>query len=160
MEEQASSADRPHPPRRPQSKPGTRDHPPPKPARKRQSNKPYETNHPAHVPVTICNRKQGHHNDRRIRETTTPNEIHHNPATPTFLQAACPALKSPHTQNMPLRIEPTGRRTHHKQAKAERHHTEKESRRPQSQNHHVCHKVKPSVCHRSQHRAKCPDINW
>jgi hypothetical protein len=33
----------------------------------------------------ICNRKQGHYNDRRISEMMTLNEIHYNLATSTYL---------------------------------------------------------------------------
>ena len=48
-------------------------------------NKLYETNHSAYGPVIICNRKQGHYNDRRICEMMTLNEIHYNLATSTYL---------------------------------------------------------------------------
>jgi hypothetical protein len=41
-----------------------------------------------------------------------------------------------------------GRYTHHKQVKMVYYYIEKESWRLQSQNHHFCHKVKFSVCHR------------
>jgi hypothetical protein len=74
-----------------------------------KSNKLYETNHPAYGPTATHNRKQGHHSDCRICETTTPNEIHHNLATSTYLQVVRLAPKSPHTQNMLPRIESTGR---------------------------------------------------
>jgi hypothetical protein len=67
--------------------------------------------------VVICNRKQGHYSDRIIFEMMILNEIHYNLATSTYLQVICLVLKSPHTQNMLLRIESTGRRTYHKQVK-------------------------------------------
>ena len=79
------------------------------------------------MPVIICNRKQGHYNDRRICEMMTLNEIHYNLATSTFLKVVCLVLKSPHTQNMLLRIESTGRCTHQKQVKVVCYYIEKES---------------------------------
>jgi hypothetical protein len=60
-----------------------------KPVWKRQSNKDmkkYETIHSAYKPVIICNRKQGHYSDRSICKIMNLNEIHYNPATPTFCQ--------------------------------------------------------------------------
>ena len=72
----------------------------------------YETNHLAYGPVINCNSKQGHYSDRTICEMIILNEIHHNFATSTYLQVVCLVLKSPHTQNMLLRIESTGRYTH------------------------------------------------
>jgi hypothetical protein len=50
------------------------------------------------MPVIICNRKQGHYNDRRIFELMTLNEIHYNLATSTFLVSSLPRFESPHTQ--------------------------------------------------------------
>ena len=64
--------------------------------------------------MIICNRKQGHHSDRRICEMMTLNEIRYNPAASTFLLVVRLALKSPHTHSMLLRIESTGIYTHHK----------------------------------------------
>jgi hypothetical protein len=57
----------------------------------------------------------------------TLNEIRFNPATSTFLSVVGVALKSFHTQNMLLRIELTGRYTHHKQVKVVHCYIEKES---------------------------------
>ena len=67
-----------------------------------------------HDLVIICNRKQGHYSDRRICEMMTLNEIRYNPAASTFLLVVGLALKSPHTHSMLLRIESSGRYTHHK----------------------------------------------
>jgi hypothetical protein len=50
-------------------------------------------------------------------------------------------LKSPHTQNMLLRIESTGGHTHHKQVKVVCYYIEKESWKLPSQNHHVYSEV-------------------
>jgi hypothetical protein len=102
-------------------------------------NKQYETNHSAYGPVVTCNRKQGHYSDSRIGEKMALNENHCNPATSTYLSEVCLVLKSPHTQNMLLRIESSGRYTHLKQVKvAIYYYIEKESWRLQNQNHHVC----------------------
>jgi hypothetical protein len=75
----------------------------------------------------ICNRKQGNYIDRRIYEIMTLNKIHYNPATLTFLSLVCLDLKSPHTQNMLLRIQSTRRYTHHKQVKVVYYYIEMES---------------------------------
>jgi hypothetical protein len=80
--------------------------------------------------VMICNHKQGHYSDRRICDKDDFNEIHYNPATSTFTTfLVCLVLKSLHTdtQNMLLRIESSGRYTHHKQAKVIHYYIEKES---------------------------------
>ena len=69
---------------RPKSKLGMRDYPSSRPVWKRQSNKLYETNHSAYVPVIICNRKQGHYNDCRICEMIL-NDINYNLATSAYL---------------------------------------------------------------------------
>jgi hypothetical protein len=53
---------------------------------------------------------------------------------------------------MLLCIESTGRCTHHKQVNVVCYYIEKESWQLQSQNHHVCHIVKWSVCDWSQIR--------
>jgi hypothetical protein len=79
-----------------------------------QSNKEYDPTHSAYGPVLICNPKQGHYSDRRIWKMMTMNDIHYNPATTTYLSVVCFVLKSPHTQNMRMRIESTGRYTHYK----------------------------------------------
>jgi hypothetical protein len=96
---------------RPLLKLDIRDYPLSKPVWKGQSNIGYETNHPAYEPVIKCNRKQCHYSDRRICEMMTLNDI----ATSTFLSVVCLALKSSHTQNMPLRIESTGRYINNRQ---------------------------------------------
>jgi hypothetical protein len=87
----------------------------------------YGTSPSAYVPVIFCNRKQGHYNNRRLCKMMTLNEIHYNPATSIFLYVVCLVLKSPHTQNMLLRNESTGRCTHHKQVKVVCYYIEKES---------------------------------
>ena len=77
--------------------------------------------------MIICNRKQGHKSDRRIYEMMTLNEIRYNPAASTFLLEVGLALKSPHTHSMLLRIESTGRYTHHKQVIMVYYYIERES---------------------------------
>jgi hypothetical protein len=52
------------------------------------------------------------------------NEIHYNLATSTFV-SSLPHFESPHAQNRLLRIESTGRYTHHKQVKMVYHYIEK-----------------------------------
>ena len=52
---------------------------------------------------------------RRVCEMITLNDIRYNPATSTLWLVVGLALKSPHTHSMLLRIESTGRYTHHKQ---------------------------------------------
>jgi hypothetical protein len=64
---------------------GIRDYPLPKPVWKRQYNKGYETNLSAYGLMIICNRKQGHYNDRGICEMMTLNKIRYNPAKLSFL---------------------------------------------------------------------------
>jgi hypothetical protein len=59
---------------------------------------------------------------------------------------------------MLLHIESTGRCTHHKQVKVVCYYIERESWRLQSQNHHVFHIVKLSVCHWSQYWVKYLDM--
>jgi hypothetical protein len=78
-------------------------------------------------PMIICIRKKGHYNYRRICEIMTLNEIHYNPATSTYLSVVCLVLKNPHTQNMLLHIESTGRYTHYKQVKVVHNYIGKES---------------------------------
>jgi hypothetical protein len=53
-------------------------------------------------------------------------EIRYNPATFTFLSVVSFALKNSHTQKMFLRINSTGRYTHHKQVNLEYYYTEKD----------------------------------
>jgi hypothetical protein len=96
--------------------------------------------------VIICNRKQGHYNDRRICEMMTLNEIHCNPATSTFLSVVCLVLKSLHTRNSLLPIESTGRHTHHKQVKMVYYYIEKQSRRLQSQKLHIQNYYTMQIC--------------
>ena len=57
----------------------------------------------------------------------TLNEIRYNPAASTFLLVVGLALKSPHTHSMFLRIESTGRYTHHKQVIVVYYYIERES---------------------------------
>jgi hypothetical protein len=59
---------------------------------------------------------------------------------------------------MLLRIESTGRYTHHKQVKVVCYYIGKENWWLQSQNHHVCHIVKLLVCHWSQYSARYLDM--
>jgi hypothetical protein len=63
-----------------------------------KSNKRYEMNHSAYVPVVICYRKQGHYSNRRICEMVILDEFHYNPANINFLSVLCLALKSSHTE--------------------------------------------------------------
>jgi putative heme iron utilization protein len=65
----------------------------------------------------ICNRKQGNYSDHRMCKMVTLNETCDNPTTSTFLSVVGRALKSAYTQNKLLRIESTGRYTHHKPMK-------------------------------------------
>jgi hypothetical protein len=52
---------------------------------KRQSNKEYETSQSAYWPVIICNRKEGHHSDRRNIKILTFKKTHYNHATVVLL---------------------------------------------------------------------------
>jgi hypothetical protein len=84
---------------------------------KRQSNKEYETNHSAYGPVIICNRKQGYYTGHRICKMMTLNEIHYIHPTSYHLSVVCLVLRSHHTQCMLLRIDSSGKYTHHNQMK-------------------------------------------
>jgi hypothetical protein len=55
----------------------------------------------------------------RICEIMTLNQSHYNPGTSTFLSVVALSLKISHTQSMLLRIESTGRYTHHKKVKVD-----------------------------------------
>ena len=57
----------------------------------------------------------------------TLNEIRYNPAASTFLLVVGLALKSPYMHGMLLRIESTGKHTHHKQVLVVHYYIKKES---------------------------------
>jgi hypothetical protein len=130
--------------------------PSPKPVCKLQSNTLYETNHSAYGPMIIYNNKQGHYSDHRICKMMVLNEINHNIATSTYLKVVCLVLKSPHTQNMLLRIESTGRHTHQKKVKVVCYYIQKEIDNCKVKI--ITFVIWWSVCHGSQCYVKYPDI--
>jgi hypothetical protein len=67
--------------------------------------------------MKICNRKQGHYNDRRIFEMMPLNEIHYNSAASTFIVSSLPRFEKLSYTKHALVHRITWGNTRHKQIK-------------------------------------------